>query len=53
LKTKETDKASSFAKELIDRRTAEGAEPQADMMQAFIRSGMTKEELMQQVYIHL
>ncbi|KAK4124546.1 cytochrome P450 [Parathielavia appendiculata] len=42
-----------FAKDLVDRRTAEGAEPQADMMQAFIRSGMTKDELMQQVYIHI
>ncbi|KAK4148465.1 Pisatin demethylase [Chaetomidium leptoderma] len=42
-----------FAKDLIDRRTAQGAEPCADMMQAFIRSGMTKDELMQQVYIHI
>lgn len=44
---------SSFAKNLIDKRTAEGAKPRADMMQAFIRSGMTKDELMQQVYIHM
>ncbi|KAK4098061.1 cytochrome P450 [Parathielavia hyrcaniae] len=42
-----------FAKDLVDQRTAKDAKPRADMMQAFIRSGMTKDELMQQVYIHI
>ncbi|ROW00664.1 hypothetical protein VSDG_03220 [Cytospora chrysosperma] len=43
----------SFAKSLVDKRTAEGAESANDMMQAFIRSGMTKDQLMQQVYVHI
>ncbi|KAK6836428.1 hypothetical protein PG987_006923 [Apiospora arundinis] len=42
-----------FAKSLVDKRTAPGAVPKNDMMQVFIRSGMTKEQLMQQVYIHI
>ncbi|KAI0100909.1 cytochrome P450 [Nemania sp. FL0031] len=42
-----------FAKDLVDRRTAPNAQPVNDMMQAFIRSGMTKSQLMQQVYIHI
>ncbi|KAI1759674.1 cytochrome P450 [Hypoxylon sp. FL1150] len=42
-----------FARDLVDRRTAVEATPMNDMMQAFIRSGMTKDQLMQQVYIHM
>ncbi|KAK7959808.1 cytochrome P450 [Apiospora aurea] len=42
-----------FAKILVDKRMAPGAVPKSDMMQAFIRSGMTREQLMQQVYIHI
>ncbi|KAK8062656.1 cytochrome P450 [Apiospora hydei] len=42
-----------LAKSLVDKRTAPGAVPKNDMMQAFIRSGMTREQLMQQVYIHI
>jgi hypothetical protein len=43
----------SYAKELVDRRIAPGAKTENDMMQAFIKSGMTRDELMQQVYIHM
>ncbi|KAI1352372.1 cytochrome P450 [Xylaria sp. FL0043] len=42
-----------FAKDLVERRTRPEAKPVNDMMQAFIRNGMTKEQLMQQVYIHI
>lgn len=42
-----------FAKSLVDRRTAPDAKPKNDMMQEFIRSGMSRDELMQQVYIHM
>ncbi|CAJ2511540.1 Uu.00g071650.m01.CDS01 [Anthostomella pinea] len=42
-----------FAKDLVDRRTVPGAMPKSDMLQSFIRSGMTREQLMQQVYIHI
>ncbi|KAF9734264.1 hypothetical protein PMIN06_003056 [Paraphaeosphaeria minitans] len=42
-----------FAKNLVDRRTAPDAKSRNDMMQEFIRSGMTGDELMQQVYIHI
>jgi cytochrome P450 len=42
-----------YAKELVDRRTAPTAKPENDMMQAFIKSGMSRDELMQQVYIHI
>ncbi|KAI1332961.1 cytochrome P450 [Xylariaceae sp. FL0255] len=42
-----------FADSLVNRRTAPGAEPVNDMMQAFIRSGMSKSQLRQQVYIHI
>jgi len=32
---------------------APGAKPENDMMQAFMKSGMSRDELMQQVYIHM
>ncbi|KAI1373882.1 cytochrome P450 [Hypoxylon crocopeplum] len=42
-----------FANDLVDRNTATDAKPGNNMMQAFRRSGMTKEQLMQQVYVHI
>ncbi|KAH7027769.1 cytochrome P450 [Microdochium trichocladiopsis] len=38
---------------IIDKRLAPGAEPQKDMMQAFINSGMSRSELTQQVFVQI
>ncbi|KAI3322643.1 cytochrome P450 [Xylariaceae sp. AK1471] len=42
-----------FAKSCVDGRLAPGVEPQKDMMQAFISSGMTRAELTQQVFVQI
>lgn len=42
-----------FAEDLVERRMAPDAKPKNDMMQAFIKAGMTKDQLIQQVYIHV
>lgn len=36
---------------MVNRRLQPGAKPQKDMMQAFINSGMTRSELIQQVFV--
>jgi cytochrome P450 len=42
-----------FANSFIDRRLAPGATPQKDMIQAFIKAGMTRGELVQEVYAEI
>ncbi|KAK3942847.1 Pisatin demethylase [Diplogelasinospora grovesii] len=48
-----------YAKDLVERKTAEAEKlpvtdkPGTDMMQMFIRSGMSRHDLMQQVYVHI
>ncbi|KAH8200594.1 hypothetical protein TruAng_005246 [Truncatella angustata] len=42
-----------FAKALIDKRLCPGAMPQRDMMQAFINNGMSRSELIQQVFVQI
>ncbi|KAK9425291.1 putative Cytochrome P450 [Seiridium unicorne] len=42
-----------FAKSLIDRRLRPGTKPQKDMMQAFINNGMSRAELIQQVFVQI
>ncbi|KAI0126728.1 cytochrome P450 [Xylariales sp. AK1849] len=42
-----------FAKALIDRRLRPGAKPQKDMCQAFINNGMSRSELIQQVFVQI
>ncbi|KAI1491184.1 cytochrome P450 [Biscogniauxia mediterranea] len=42
-----------IAKSFVDKRLQPGANPQKDMMQAFINNGMTRSELMQQVFVQI
>ncbi|KAI1500203.1 cytochrome P450 [Biscogniauxia marginata] len=42
-----------IARSFVDKRLKPGAKPQKDMMQAFINNGMTREELMQQVFVQI
>ncbi|KPM37142.1 hypothetical protein AK830_g9413 [Neonectria ditissima] len=42
-----------FARNFVERRLAADAPPVKDMMQAHINNGMTKEELIQQVFISI
>ncbi|KAI1850890.1 hypothetical protein JX265_004916 [Neoarthrinium moseri] len=42
-----------FAKSLIDKRLQPGAKPQKDMTQAFINNGMSRSELIQQVFVQI
>lgn len=42
-----------FARDFVERRLATTTPPVKDMMQAHINNGMTKEELIQQVFISM
>ncbi|KAI0405811.1 cytochrome P450 [Xylaria palmicola] len=42
-----------LVKSIVDGRLAPGAQPQRDMMQAFINSGMTRSELTQQAFVQI
>ncbi|KAK6189218.1 hypothetical protein LQW54_013500 [Pestalotiopsis sp. IQ-011] len=42
-----------FAKSLIDKRLRPGSRPQKDMTQAFINNGMSRSELIQQVFVQI
>ncbi|KEY69824.1 hypothetical protein S7711_08608 [Stachybotrys chartarum IBT 7711] len=42
-----------FARRLVDKRLEPGAEPGTDMMQAHIRSGLTRKELMAEVFLEM
>ncbi|ORY70305.1 cytochrome P450 [Pseudomassariella vexata] len=42
-----------FAKAFVDKRLEPGARPEKDMTQAFINSGMTRSELIQQVFVQI
>lgn len=42
-----------FARRYVEGRLEPGAAPMKDMMQAHINSGMTTEELIQQVFISM
>ncbi|CAI6332903.1 unnamed protein product [Periconia digitata] len=42
-----------FATDVVDRRMNHDAKPKNDMMQGFFKAGMTRNQLMQQVYIHM
>jgi hypothetical protein len=42
-----------FTKALVDKRTAPQAAPKNDMMQAWIKTGMSKDDLMQHAMAHM
>lgn len=42
-----------LAKSFVEKRLHPGAQEQQDMMQAFINSGMTRSELIQQVFVQM
>lgn len=47
------DDEASVATEIIDRRLQPGAKPGRDMLQAFIKAGLTRDELIQESMVQM